>query len=292
MTTSLRLDAPAKLNLSLAVTRRRPDGFHELTSVMVLLELADRLLLMSGCSGLRLEGRTDDVPTEPDRNLAWRGLLAGLGGEPDLACLTVDKRVPAAAGLGGGSSDAAAAWRLGRRWSDPGGDDHATTEELAHLLQVGADVPFFAAAVSAARVTGIGELVEPIPAADPPQHVVLAHPTFGLSTAAVFAELRRNEWSAADTADAARAAVLGPGRNDLLPAALRLRPELETLMALVTAAGGEPHMTGSGPTLFVATDDPERAAAIAGRLKRGGVRTTRTRTRETAASIEALAEEK
>ena len=113
--TPLRLDAPAKLNLSLRVVGRRADGLHELESRLVLLEMADRLLLMPGCSGLRVEGATPDVPIEPSRNLAWRGLVAGFGEEPQLACLTLEKRVPSAAGLGGGSSDAAAGWRLGRR---------------------------------------------------------------------------------------------------------------------------------------------------------------------------------
>ena len=285
VTTPLRLEAPAKLNLSLAVTGRRQDGFHELASVMVLLELADRLLLMPGCSGLRIDGITDEVPTEPSRNLAWRGLVAGLGDQPDLACLTVDKRIPATAGLGGGSSDAAAAWRLGRRWRS-GLDAQTSRDELVELAAIGADVPFFAAAVPAALVTGIGEHVEPLEPPDPPLEVVLAHPPFGLSTTAVFAELRRDEFSGASAVGSVQ-----PGLNDLLPAARRLRPELDELMALVTAAGGEPHLTGSGPTLFTATRDPERADAIAARLERAGVRTTRTRTRTTAASIEVLAEE-
>ncbi|MGH2427862.1 MAG: 4-(cytidine 5'-diphospho)-2-C-methyl-D-erythritol kinase [Candidatus Limnocylindria bacterium] len=271
----LRLEAPAKLNLSLAVTGRRDDGFHELDSVFVLLELADRLLLMPGCSGLRVEGDAGDLPIG-EANIAWRGLRAGLGSEPDLACLTLEKRVPAAAGLGGGSSDAAAAWRLGRRWR--GAPEAADAEDLEALAQIGADVPFFAAQVAAARVTGIGQRVEAIQPANPLEHVVLAHAGFSLSTAGVFAELRQGDW--------------GSGRgNDLLAPARRLRPELDGLFALVTAAGGEPNLTGSGPTVFVLTDDPERAQAIAGRLERAGVRTTLTRTRTAAASIETIAEE-
>lgn len=285
VTTPLRLEAPAKLNLSLAVTARRADGYHELASVMVLLDLADRLLLMPGCSGLRIEGATDGVPVDPDHNLAWRGLVAGLGDIPDLACLTVEKHIPAAAGLGGGSSDAAAAWRLGRRWS--GAEERPTQELAAGLTRIGADVPFFATEVPAALVTGIGELVEALQPSQSPRHVVLAHPPFGLSSADVFAELKSEEWSGAD----GTSGTIEPDRNDLLAPALRLRPELEELIALVTAAGGEPHMTGSGPTIFAMMDDPERAAAIAQRLERAGVRTTLTRTRTAAARIEAVNEE-
>jgi len=83
----LRLEAPAKLNLTLRVISRRADGHHELDSDFALLELADRLLVLPGCSGLRLEGEgASRLPVGPE-NLAWRGLVAGLEGEPDLACL-------------------------------------------------------------------------------------------------------------------------------------------------------------------------------------------------------------
>lgn len=273
VTTPLRLDAPAKLNLSLRVVGRRPDGHHLLDSVFVLLELADRLLLLPGCSGLRVEGHgAADLPLDAD-NLAWRGLRAGLGGEPELACLTLEKRVPAAAGLGGGSSDAAAAWRIGRAWR--GLPDTATAAELEELARIGADVPFFAAGVAAARVTGVGERIEPIDAAE--REVVLVHPPFGLSTAAIFAELRRDEWGRLD--------------NDLLAPARRLRPELDEVIAAVERAGGEPRLTGSGPTIFSLTDDRERADALVERLRERGLRATRTHTRAQPAMIEAIHEE-
>ncbi|HET7082447.1 MAG TPA: 4-(cytidine 5'-diphospho)-2-C-methyl-D-erythritol kinase, partial [Candidatus Limnocylindria bacterium] len=97
---ALSLEAPAKLNLSLRVVGRRPDGFHLLETEMVLLELADRLLLLPGATGLRVEAAPgDEIPLDAS-NLAWRGLLAGLGGPPELACLALEKRIPAAAGLG------------------------------------------------------------------------------------------------------------------------------------------------------------------------------------------------
>jgi 4-diphosphocytidyl-2-C-methyl-D-erythritol kinase len=275
--TPLRLEAPAKLNLSLAVVGRRADGLHELVSDLVLLELADRLLLLPGCSGLRVDGALQaDLPVTAE-NLAWRGLRAGLDREPELECLTLEKRVPVAAGLGGGSSDAAAAWRLGRRWTNA--DEAAEPAKLAELAAIGADVPFFAAQLAAARVEGIGERVM---AAELPKapHVVLVHPPFMLSTAAVFAELRPQEWSR----------EARPGANDLLAPARRLRPELDDVHRLVVAAGGDPHLTGSGPTIFSLTDDPERAEAVVARLQRAGMRASQTRIRRGPASIESIDE--
>lgn len=281
--TALRLDAPAKLNLSLSVVGRRGGGLHELDGVMVLLELADRLALLPGATGLRVDAAEDaEIPLGAD-NLAWRGLLAAAGTGPDLPCLSLEKRIPAAAGLGGGSSDAAAAWRLGRRWR--GLDDQATDADLVSLSLIGADVPFFAAQCAAARVRGIGERVEPIDAPAGGTQAILVHPPFRLSTAAVFAELRVGEWSQGS------AELPEVGHNDLLPPARRLRPELDDLFRLVLSAGGVPHLTGSGPTVFALADDSERAAAIAGRLRRAGLRVTETRLRREPASIEALSGE-
>jgi 4-diphosphocytidyl-2-C-methyl-D-erythritol kinase len=277
---TLRLEAPAKVNLSLAVVGRRPDGYHLLDTEMALLELADRLLLLPGGTGLRVEAKPDEeVPVSPGENLAWRGLLAATGGEAPMACLALEKRIPAAAGLGGGSSDAAAAWRLARRWAGHG--DRPDDVELDTLSRVGADVPFFAAQAGVARVQGIGERVSRLPDEDS-DHVVLVHPPFRLATAAVFAELRPEEWSGEPVMR---------GRNDLLAAARRLRPALDDVFRLVVAAGGNAQLTGSGPTVFTVTDDPERAEHVAQRLQRAGLRVTRTRLRREPARIEAVADE-
>jgi len=273
MSVPLRLEAPAKLNLSLRVVGRREDGLHELDSHFVLLELADRLLLMPGCSGLRVEGEgIAGLPLGPE-NLAWQGLAAGLGGPPALACLTLEKRIPAAAGLAGGSSDAAAAWRLGRKWS--GRDEDPTLDDVAELAAIGADVPFFTSGAAEARVTGIGERISPLePIA---REVVLVHPPFGLSTRDVFAELHPDEW--------------GTRENDLLAPARRLRPELDDLMTTVAEAGGLPRLTGSGPTIFHLANDAAGADALATRLTAAGLRVTRTRTRSRSATIEAIEED-
>lgn len=273
MSVPLRLEAPAKLNLGLRVTGRREDGRHTLAGVFVLLELADRLLLMPGCSGLRIEGeRASDLPLD-ERNLAWRGLLAGLGGAPDLACLALEKRIPAEAGLGGGSSDAAAAWRLGRAWR--GLTDRAGEADLRALSSIGADVPFFASGLPAASVGGIGEEVRPIGAEA--RDVVLVLPPFGLSTADVFGELRPAEWGRAD--------------NDLLAPACRLRPELDDIVEAVRHAGGEPRLTGSGSTIYSLAHDEARARSVADALRGRGLSVILTRTRTTATQIEPIHEE-
>jgi 4-diphosphocytidyl-2C-methyl-D-erythritol kinase len=129
-------------------------------------------------------------------------------------------------------------------------------------------------------VTGIGERIGPMPGPRDGSQVVLAHPPFTLSTAAVFAELRATDWGAA----AER------GRNDLLAPAVRLQPAIQDVMRLMIAAGGAPQLTGSGPTVFATTDDPERAAAMTARLRRGGLRATHTRLRSEPARIEAVEE--
>lgn len=270
--TALRLEAPAKLNLDLRVVGRRDDGQHLLESRFVLLDLADQLVLMPG-SGLRVHAAASEGVPLDETNLAWRGLVAGLGTSTDGTCLSLEKRIPAAAGLGGGSSDAAAAWRLGRASRHE--PDIASAEELNELSRIGADVPFFASGVAAAMVRGIGERIEPISL--PQREVVLLHPPFGISTAAIFAELRPDEW--------------GRLSNDLLAAARRLRPELDGLFAVVRQAGGEPQLTGSGPTIFSLTDDAERAVAVAAALVAAGHRATMTRTRGAPSAIETIEEE-
>jgi 4-diphosphocytidyl-2-C-methyl-D-erythritol kinase len=246
--------------------------------MLVLLEFADMVSVGPGDGGLEVRGpAAADVPADAT-NLAARGWAAG-GGDP-AAGLILEKAVPAAAGLGGGSSDAAATWRLARH---AGGapDERPDGETLRDLATIGADVPFFAAQAAAGLVGGIGEIVEPLPARPDATEVVLVHPPFGLSTAAVFGELRPSDWSSDPDGPPER-----PGRNDLLAPALRLRPELDDVLRVVAGAGGEPHLTGSGPTVFVLTDDPERADGVVPRVERAGLTATRTRLRDEPASIE------
>jgi 4-diphosphocytidyl-2-C-methyl-D-erythritol kinase len=279
----LRLAAPAKLNLSLRVVGRRSDGFHELESLMALIELADIVLVGGDRSGLAIDGPvTEGVPEGPV-NLAWRGWLAGWDPRQPAGGLSLDKHIPVAAGLGGGSSDAAAAWRLARHLAGADPDDPGIAV-LGSLADIGADVPFFAAATARALVRGIGERVAAVqdPAPGTPEsaaEVVLVHPPYGLSTAAVFAALRSSDWSGPDGDE-------GPGPNDLLASARRLRPEIDDVFRVVRDAGGDPRLTGSGPTVFMLTDDPERADSVASQVAEAGLAATRTRLRTEPASIE------
>ncbi len=275
-----RLAAPAKLNLWLRVVGRRPDGYHQLESLLVLLALADDVTVAPDGPDLEVGGPHAAGVPEDRTNLTWRGCAAGWGNEAVRGGVAVDKRIPVAAGLGGGSSDAAAAWRLARH-ARGHPDQRPDPETLTALSAVGAVVPVFAARVAAARMAGIGEIIEPMPALPTAQDVVLVHPPFGLSTAAVFAELTPADWSvSADGPDD------GPGRNDLLPAARRLRSEVDDVFRLVAAAGGAPHLTGSGPTVFFLTNDPERADGVHRRVERAGLAATRTHLRPEPASIE------
>jgi 4-diphosphocytidyl-2-C-methyl-D-erythritol kinase len=267
---SLRVEAPAKINLTLTIVGRRPDGYHLLESTLVLLALADRLTLRRAGGGLRMTGdMAADVPDDAT-NLAWRGLTAVVEDLGSIG-LALEKHIPSAAGLGGGSSDAAAAWHLGR--AALGVDAAATDAELVALGRIGADVPFFAAGLACARVSGIGERVV---AAEPlDRRVVLVQPSFRLPTAAVFAELRPSDW--------------GSGGNDLLAPAIRLRAELEDVRRAMLHAGADPQLSGSGPTMFSLFEDADAAAAAVARLRQRGLHATMTRTRTAAAEVERLA---
>jgi len=271
-----RLAAPAKINLWLRVIDRRSDGYHRLESGLALLELADELEVTHGPGRLSLAGEAEDLPADSS-NLAWQGFEAGIGRWPSGRRLTLTKAIPLAAGLGGGSSDAAAAWRLARRLLGGPNQARPTAEEAAGLQRIGADVPFFAAALTCARVSGIGETVVARPAL-PPDSILLVHPPFGLSTRAVFEATRPADWRTERTDPE-------EGWNDLWPAALRLRPELGDLRARVERAGGEPHLSGSGPTLWLRNTDPEAAAALVRSLAAEGLRLTETRFRTEPASI-------
>ena len=271
-----RLPAAAKINLALLVGPAREDGLHELVTVMQRIDICDAVEVAPAQS-LAVDGFRKDTIVRA----ALERLAAAAGVEPHWRA-EIRKRIPLAAGLGGGSADAAAALVL----ANPLLEEPLPAERLAELASgIGADVPFFAAQLPAGYVTGIGDRLEALPQAQPLPQVVLAIPPFGLSTAAVFAELRRSDWTAPPPRS------VEPGHNDLLAAARRLRPEIDDLMRLMRHAGAEPHLTGSGPTLFALTNDPERSEAIRERLTAEGVRTIATRLRGLPASIEAIEEE-
>lgn len=215
--------AHAKLTTSLRVIARRPDGFHLIDAEMVTLELADELHFSEG-EGLDVVdevGAALAVPTD-DSNLVRRA-LAAVGRK---AHVRLVKRIPAGGGLGGGSADAAAVLRWAGR-----GDD------LALAASLGADVPFCLRG-GRARVTGVGEIVEPLPLED--RTFTVLTPPFGVSTPAVY-----GMWDE-------MGGPSGDGANDLEPAALAVEPRLrEWRDAFEAEAGCRPVLAGSGSTWFV-----------------------------------------
>lgn len=284
----ITLQAPAKLNLSLAVLARRPDGYHEIESLMVPVSLADTLTVRPAADrGIRLAVRfagrlarpeakalARDVPAD-DTNLVVRAarLLAEAAGETRGLEIELVKEIPSGAGLGGGSSDAAAALlAAARAW----GIDWPR-ERLGELAaRLGSDVPFFLVG-GPAIATGRGERLEPV-AGLPPLFAVIACPAAGLSTPAVYARCtpaasERGSagrlacaLAAGDTA-AARSAM----HNALEAPARELSPEVGRLLEALAAAGAErPMLTGSGSACFALSPRPGDAERLAATLDRGG----------------------
>ena len=240
MTGPRRLQALAKLTLSLRVVGVRPDGYHLLDSEMVNVDLADTLEFGPG-DGLEVvdggasRGGHGHVPADR-RNLVARALdLVGARARVRLV-----KRVPVGAGLGGGSADAAAVLR----WANLVSGDEA----LGLAARLGSDVPFCLAGGGRARVTGAGERLEPLPWEDMAGRAyTLLIPPFGVSTAAVY--------SAWDQAKSTSTSWLGP--NDLEPAALRVEPRLAKWRdRLGEATGQQPVLAGSGSTWWVPGEWP------------------------------------
>ncbi len=266
--------APAKLNLELRVLARRPDGYHELSSLLVALEHADRVALLPrapGAPALAVTGPAASADVPADRtNLAWRALeavCALAGADPEAWSLAVWKRVPSGAGLGGGSADAAAAALAAATALGLGpAHDAAIAERLAAL---GSDCPFFHAARASglARCRGRGERVEPLPPPASARAFCVLTPDVHCSTAAVY-----RAWSGASgaaapaelAAETVFAAPLARARaalaNDLEAPALATHPALASLRALLDASGAEHfRLTGSGASFYGLFED--RAAA-------------------------------
>jgi 4-diphosphocytidyl-2-C-methyl-D-erythritol kinase len=229
--TAVELTAPAKLTLSLRITGRRPDGYHLLDAEMVTVDLADRLVVEPG-DGLvvvdtatsaatgALTGGRHEVPAGPDNLVARALALAGRR-----ARVTLHKEIPAGAGLGGGSADAAAILR----W--------AGFDDVADAARLGADVAFCLRG-GRARVRGIGEIIEPL--AYEARTLTLFTPAYGCSTAAVY-----RAWDELG-------GPTGEAGNDLEAAALAVEPRLAGARAELAAATGQrPRLAGSGSTWFV-----------------------------------------
>jgi 4-diphosphocytidyl-2-C-methyl-D-erythritol kinase len=259
---TLHARAPGKVNLCLFVGQPREDGLHPLVSVVQALSLADELTLEPGGTG------EDEVvcPGVEGPNLAARALAlyrAATGWDAPPQRLVIDKRVPVAAGMGGGSSDAAAALRLAARAAG-----RPVPADLAARL--GADVPSL---LRPGRVlmTGAGEHVERL--ADPAPLGVLVLPVdAALSTPDVYREadrlgLTRSHAELAELDTRVRAAPDAEFHNDLQDAARSLCPAVDTALAAARRLGADHALvSGSGPTvagLFTGSDGPAHARAAA-----------------------------
>jgi 4-diphosphocytidyl-2-C-methyl-D-erythritol kinase len=275
------ITAAAKVNLALEILDRRSDGYHEIATVLQTVDLVDRLTLEES-DALALECVAPGVPKD-ESNLALRAALAlreaavvkrGIR-------ITLDKRIPVAAGLGGGSTDAAAVLlglnRLwGLSWSV------ARLDEVAETL--GMDVPFFLRG-GAALGTGRGEQIRPVAGA--PLALVLANPAVGVTTAEAYGRVTRAMYSDGTRCraviDALRsrrpARVAASLYNGLEEAVIPTHPEVGRMRAALLAAGAlGAVMSGSGPTVFGVARSFEHARQIRARVTRGSWRCWAVRT--------------
>ncbi len=270
---TIRLRAPAKINLYLHVTGRRTDGFHELESLVAFAGIGDGVgFRPDGPAGLEITGPEAGAldGLEPEDNLVMQAArrLAGALGKPLEGTLLLDKQLPSAAGLGGGSADAAAVlqllcdhWRVERDDVDLPGIG----------LSLGADVPVCLQSGSS-LVAGMGENLRPsgsLPAA----HLVLINPREALSTAAVFSELggfgKAEAPLTGDVADVrSLAAELGRRHNDLETPAKTLAPVIGDVISALAASDGclMARMSGSGASCFGLYAGEAEAAAAAGSI--------------------------
>jgi 4-diphosphocytidyl-2-C-methyl-D-erythritol kinase len=277
---SVTLRAHAKVNLTLEVLGRRPDGYHELRSVIARGGPADRVRVWSA--------RAADVRSVPDpaspghgtaeeleEDLARTALraLARAAGRAERGRIRVRKRIPVGAGLGGGSSDAGAVLRaLAGLWG-------LTEIDLVRVAaEVGSDVPFFASGAAYALISGRGEQVQPLAPPRDPLWMALVTPPHRVRTAEVFAAWReadRNEEgtsarlaAALSSGDVTAALVRECAHNALLPAAERVCATIAHVRERAQRKGIALSLSGSGPSLFAIADDRADALRIARILRR------------------------
>ena len=255
----IRETAPAKINLALHVTGQRDDGYHLLDSLVVFAGAGDSLdILPAHDLSLSVTGPlAAGVPTGSDNLVLQAAALFGPG--PG-AAITLDKLLPHAAGIGGGSADAAAALRgLSRAWGQP-------LPTLNQILTLGADVPV-CLLPTPQRMQGIGEALSFVPPL-PPLFAVLVNPRVTVPTGPVFGGLERKENPAMEppawSGFAAFIHWLARQRNDLESPAQVLAPAIGDALAALRDAGADlARMSGSGATCFGLFETAERAEQVA-----------------------------
>lgn len=279
-TAPLIVRAPAKINLTLDVLGRRTDGFHALRSVMQAVELHDTLELRPAAS---ISLSCDDPTLESDDNLVLRAAraLRDATGYAGGAAIALRKRIPVNAGLGGGSSDAAATLlALNGLWQR----DLPLTQLAGLGAALGSDAPFFFYAPTA-LVSGRGEVVERLPDL-PGTFVVLHKPPCAISTRQVFGALQPASYGDGAATERLLAALRErvpvhrwPLANDLQETVTRLYPDVADALARLRAAGAtNPLMTGSGSTVYALFEHERDARGVHDRLCAGGHVSILTRT--------------
>lgn len=259
--------SPAKINLFLAVTGRRPDGYHDLLSLMCPLTLEDDISIQENAGrSITAVCAHPDVP-EDDSNLAVRAarLFFAATGKSFGLRIAIKKRIPVAAGLGGGSGNAAAVLSaLNQNFGHP-----LSPSALAKLaLSIGADVPFFLFG-RPALASGVGEILEPFGQL-PPFHVLLLCPSYGVSTAVVYKNLNLalTKCKKIHKTYPLESQAFDPGRhlcNDLEDVAVSMHPDILMAKAMLLDHGAEGAlMSGSGPAVFGLFAQAE-TAELAGR---------------------------
>ncbi|MBI3090918.1 MAG: 4-(cytidine 5'-diphospho)-2-C-methyl-D-erythritol kinase [Candidatus Tectomicrobia bacterium] len=267
----LRLRAPAKINVSLRILGKRPDGYHEIETIFLMVDLCDELEMERTAGGLHLSCSDPLLPTD-ERNLVSRAarLLAAEAGVRGGARLTLRKQVPVAAGLGGGSSDAAATllglnylWRLG--WP--------RRRLLDLAARLGADVPFFLSAACAIG-TGTGATLEPLRLART-WPLLLITPGFQVSTTWAYGQVKLPLTSRAAAVRLTASHLLGAAveklgataGNDLQPIVAAAYPEIGRILEAAHQCGAPwAFMSGSGPTVVAWFATPQAAERAARRL--------------------------
>ncbi len=240
--------APAKLNLFLHITGRRADGYHLLQSVFMLIDWCDTLHFERRAGGAL--SREDLGPALPEMDLVLRAAhaLQAATGCTEGAHIGTMKRIPAQAGMGGGSSDAASTLlALNRLWGL-----NLSRQALQKIgLTLGADVPFFLCG-SNAFVEGIGETITPLESAQqlPQARFAVVKPAAGLETKAIFSSPSLKRDSGCATILGFAATHFDFGRNDLQPVAEALCPDVTQALSWLSQRGMRPRMTGSGSAVF------------------------------------------
>ena len=250
--------APAKLNLFLHITGRRPDGYHDLQTLFQILDWGDELRIVVNDSGhICRTSHIEGVPEADDICIRAAHLLKTRARVKQGAQIELLKQIPMGAGLGGGSSDAATVLcALNQLWGCG-----LTRQQLAGLgLELGADVPVFVNGYSA-LAQGRGEKLQAVSLGQ--RYYVLVFPGLNISTADVFRHpLLKRDSSPVDLSSIS----LRSGRNDCEAVALLMYPELKIIMQDLSV-WGQPHMSGTGSTFFLSFPDKKTAMRAASELE-------------------------